>query len=142
MGRIMRSSNAEPGEGGLSGRTLVRAQRLAASGENLQALTLFREIVDAGPARDRQAACVGAGNAYLALQRYELAEACYEQSATAGADPDLFAESLQNLGIARYVRGDRSGACDVMRELAVLDHPVFSPLAQDNLQVLFGLVVY
>lgn len=142
MGRIVRSTNAEPAEGGLGGRTLVRAQRLAAQGDNQQALALFREIIDAGPARDRQAACVGAGNAYLALQRYELAESCYEQSATVGADPDLFAQSLQNLGISRYVRGDRSGACDVMQELAVLDHSVFSPLAKDNLQVLFGLVVY
>ena len=142
MGRIVRSANTEAPEGGLSGRTLVRAQRLAAAGEHMEALSLFREIVEGGPTRDRQAACVGAGNALLALRRYELAEGCYEQSATLGADPDLFAESLQNLGISRYVRGDRTGACDVMQELAVLDHPVFSPLAQDNLQVLFGLVIY
>lgn len=143
MGRFDRSTTPRAaGDAANGAHTIVRAQRLAASGNVAQALVLFRDIVREGNPRDRQAACVGAGNAYLAMQRYELAEACYEQAAGAGWDPDLFAESLQNLGIARYVRGDRSGACAAMQELAVLDHPVFSPLARDNLEVLFGLAVF
>ncbi len=100
MGRFDRSTTPRAaGDAANGAHTIVRAQRLAASGNVAQALVLFRDIVREGNPRDRQAACVGAGNAYLAMQRYELAEACYEQAAGAGSDPDLFAESLQNLGI-------------------------------------------
>lgn len=118
---------------------LINAQRFAQDGNVREALPLFRQIIKSGEPEFLQAACVGAGNLYLAGKRYELAEALYTRALESGADPDLYAEALQNLGIARYVRGDRAGACAAMQELAVIEHPVFSPLAQDNLDVLFGI---
>jgi tetratricopeptide (TPR) repeat protein len=122
-------------------RKLVRAHRFVQEGDTARALMLFRDIINGGDPRDLAQACVGAGNAYLAMTRYPLAESCYQQAVDAGAGGDLLAEALQNLGIVRYVRGDRAGACELMTELAMLDHPVFSPLAEDNLQVLFGIAV-
>lgn len=144
MGRFDRSEgrgdSVTPGT--QNARRLARAQRHMQEGDISGALMLFGEIISGGDPDHRQAACVGAGNAYLAGQRYDLAETAFENALEAGPDGELFAEALQNLGIVRYVRGDRAGACSVMQDLAMLDHPVFSPLATDNLQVLYGMSLY
>lgn len=139
MSRFLHHDHAEGGSS--PRRALDEARRHARAGNHPAALALFQAVIQTDDLLAAQAACVGAGNVCLLCRQFERAAELYEQARAFGGDDDTYAEALQNLAIARYLQRDHALACELMQELADLDHPNYSPLARDNLIVLFGITL-
>lgn len=137
MGRSSDASVADPRQ------ELEAARLLWDKGDGSAALARFGQIIHTGADADvRQAAYVGAGNVHLVNAEYGRATRCYKSALAISVDPDMSAEALHNLATVLYLVGDKPAAFEMMQQVALSDHPTLSPLASDNLRVLFGTGLY